>query len=570
VRDRLTPAGALRDSRWFIPALAMILGLWVLYGVYRIHQPGLQYDEALFVPAATDGGHGSGGNQFVSKRAFGWPVLLMPYIGALKSWLFTPWFDGFGVSVITIRLPMLLLFAAGVALLCVALRRWVGDFIALLLACLLVTDPVFASMIRGDQGPVGLSAVLRVLVLVLIMRAVSSRQAGWLLLAVLAIGLGTFNKLDFVIFAGPVLLATPFLAGYACLRTWARQRVALAASGAMLLMVALAAYRFMYVPSSGFAGAAGSLSERFSARWALLVDTFEAGGVFRYMTGEQPSLRVPVLVVSLGLAAAAGATIIGFMSAARPSRVRAPREPREAERQGALRPVVRLWLFTLVLVFGQFVAMVSTGQVAGPHHALLMWPAPQLLTAVSVAVLLHAGLAGFLRTAVRSAVAVVMALLIALQLSLWVWVDGAWADPLRRAVVWTQEIEGVARCLATPSVGESLVVVSDWGLGNQLMVLRGSGQSRVSDDWGAYTAVANADALTEQLRARLATEGHAYFVRHRPGRDVFPVTTATSSTVIRNLGRSGTTVTRMWTGRDLEVWRLGASQRAPLARLRCR
>src|SRR6185436_13564341 len=53
-----------------------------------IERPGVEYDEVLFVNAAL-GGHWANGG-FVARRLFGVPTMVMPYSGALKSWLYAP------------------------------------------------------------------------------------------------------------------------------------------------------------------------------------------------------------------------------------------------------------------------------------------------------------------------------------------------------------------------------------------------------------------------------------------------------------------------------------------------
>ncbi len=83
------------------------LGIFVFISTFNIQTPGLYYDEALFVNAASGGVT----DLFVYKRFAGIPTMLMPYIGALKSWLYFPIFTLFGIDIVTIRLPAILLGA---------------------------------------------------------------------------------------------------------------------------------------------------------------------------------------------------------------------------------------------------------------------------------------------------------------------------------------------------------------------------------------------------------------------------------------------------------------------------
>ena len=90
--------------------------------------PGLYYDECIFVNAAL-GGINDG---FVDFRILNIPVMIMPYIGALKSYLYFPVFKAFVVSPESIRLPILLLSTGTLAFSFLLARRLFGAGLALL------------------------------------------------------------------------------------------------------------------------------------------------------------------------------------------------------------------------------------------------------------------------------------------------------------------------------------------------------------------------------------------------------------------------------------------------------
>lgn len=68
------------------PLFILCIGMFVLIGAYNIDTPGLYYDEALFVNAATGGAT----DLFVYKRLADIPVMLMPYIGGIKGMAVLP------------------------------------------------------------------------------------------------------------------------------------------------------------------------------------------------------------------------------------------------------------------------------------------------------------------------------------------------------------------------------------------------------------------------------------------------------------------------------------------------
>ena len=69
-------------------ALPSLLSLYLALATYKIHLPGLYYDEMLFVGLA------AGHRPYL--KFCGLPLLSFPYMGALKAWLYTPIFKLFG------------------------------------------------------------------------------------------------------------------------------------------------------------------------------------------------------------------------------------------------------------------------------------------------------------------------------------------------------------------------------------------------------------------------------------------------------------------------------------------
>ena len=74
--------------------IALSTALFLLANGVGLSDPGLQYDELLFVNAALGDTHPYHG--FIYNEALGIPTMLMAYIGALKAWLYAPIFSIFG------------------------------------------------------------------------------------------------------------------------------------------------------------------------------------------------------------------------------------------------------------------------------------------------------------------------------------------------------------------------------------------------------------------------------------------------------------------------------------------
>jgi hypothetical protein len=86
-RRRLPGPGA--RQHWFAGAtVALSTVFFLLVNGVGLSDPGLQYDELLFVNAALGNTHPYHG--FIYAESFGIPTMLMPYTGALKAWIYTP------------------------------------------------------------------------------------------------------------------------------------------------------------------------------------------------------------------------------------------------------------------------------------------------------------------------------------------------------------------------------------------------------------------------------------------------------------------------------------------------
>ena len=72
-----------------VAALAVVLLARLFLSLQMIGRPGLQYDETLFVNAATLRIPGF----FLLHQFLGIPLSVYPYIGALKSWIYSPLFS---------------------------------------------------------------------------------------------------------------------------------------------------------------------------------------------------------------------------------------------------------------------------------------------------------------------------------------------------------------------------------------------------------------------------------------------------------------------------------------------
>jgi 4-amino-4-deoxy-L-arabinose transferase-like glycosyltransferase len=506
------------------PQLVVVLALAFLgwCTLTAIERPGMEYDEALFVNAAL-GGHYP---NFVTSRVLGVPTMVMPYSGALKSWLYAPIFRLVGVSVTSIRLPAIAMLVVTILIAFACARRLLGRWPAALLALLMATDPAFMTMAKADWGPVALSALLRIAALAAYVTWARTASARWLWVAAAAVVLGIFNKLDYLAFAAALGLAA-VVVDHCGIR--ARVRAAPLAAGlalGALACVLLLEYVEIVAPARAFpvARSHADLFGRVSELWYLARTTMDGSEIFPYMTTrpfDQTTAITTVAVTAVVVAAGLGAWRLSRMW--RPLRVGWERFAESA----------RISSFVLILLLAMFAALVLTPQAIGPHHAMLLWPLPALLAVsllsaatrlpgprlrVGVVVLLASGLVWLAGTQVR----------VAESYRVGFARDGAWQSG------WTPEIYAVTDAVRRAAGGVDHVVTADWGFGNQLFALGGDGvRRRLDDAWGTFAF--GPPASIDQLAASTLRGQRSVLVLHPPGAEQMPGTYRAAQAMLRRL-----------------------------------
>jgi hypothetical protein len=128
--------------------------------------------------------------------------MLMPYMGALKAWLYAPILAVCRTSAYSVRIPVLLIGSVTIWLFFLFMRRTVGDRAALIGTALLATDPTFLLTTCFDWGPVALQHFLLVAGVLLLLTGRGIQSPSRLALAFFLLGLGTWDK---VVFAWPLM-----------------------------------------------------------------------------------------------------------------------------------------------------------------------------------------------------------------------------------------------------------------------------------------------------------------------------------------------------------------------------
>jgi hypothetical protein len=174
----------------------LLIFAYLFFALVNINHPGVQYDEMQFGNIATGGKTGA----FVWYSFHGVPLLMMSYVGALKAYLFYPIFKIFGVSIYSIRVPMVFFAALSLCFFYSSLKIFFNRKVAVLALLFICLDSSFASFTRYDVGPTVIELVCKIFVLYFFALSLVKKEKKCLFLIYLFLLLGLFNKLSFIWF----------------------------------------------------------------------------------------------------------------------------------------------------------------------------------------------------------------------------------------------------------------------------------------------------------------------------------------------------------------------------------
>ncbi|MGA7833981.1 MAG: glycosyltransferase family 39 protein, partial [Acidimicrobiales bacterium] len=429
------------------------------------------------------------------------PLLLMSYLGTLKTLIYTPIFHWFGVSAMVLRLPVLAAGTATVWLFYLLIRRIAGERAACIGCSLLAADSLYLLTTCFDWGPVALQHLLTVGGLLLVVRFYRERRAPALFVAFLFFGLAVWDKaLAFWMLSG---------IGLAGILTVPRQifdavtprRAAIAAAG-----FCLGASPFLiYNLGHRFETLRENSTRDFSdipGRARLLRNTVNGQALFGWLVEEDPQTPAPhapsdeMETLSARISAFAGhprhnLMVYGFLLAL----LVAPL---------ARGPSLRAILFALVAMAVAWAQMATTANAGGSvHHIILLWPLPAMVIAIS--------LASASRRLGRAGLPAAIAVTALLAGSEMLVTNEYYTMMVRNGgtVPWSDAVYTLSEYMK--SVPAKSVSCVDWGIEDSLRLLnRGALPLR----WGG-------DESDADLRSLLA-QPTSLFLGHSPGREVFP------------------------------------------------
>lgn len=340
---------------------------------------GIQNDEALFATVQ----YGPVAKEF-RMRAFHHdvPLMVMTYLGTLKSLFFAGVFTIWNPSLWSIRIPQALLGAITVFLFALLLNkasklRWVGLSGAILLA----TDPSYLLTTVFDWGPVVFQHLFLVSGCLFLLQFHHTKREKFLILGFGCLGLGLWDKalLSWSLFG--LGLATLLVFRKELFRLLSFRNAAIATASLLVGALPLVIYNARNNLKTFRGNAKLSWSE-VAPKWVPAKSTLDGSALFGYLVREEWEKQSITLApgsfaaLSFNLRTRTGEHrqswgYVGFLLAA-----------------GA----IPLWwtcrravLFCLIYLGGAWLLMAATHDAgASAHHAVLLWPFPQFVIAIAI------------------------------------------------------------------------------------------------------------------------------------------------------------------------------------------
>jgi hypothetical protein len=431
--------------------LTVLIGCFIFLGTVKLDMPGLYYDECIFVNAATGGTSGT----FIHKVILGVPVMIMAYIGALKSFFYYPVFHFFGISPETIRLPIIVLSSATIIFCFLLGKRLFGRLGALLLAGLVATDPAFIYNVRLDFGPVALMLLFKTAGLYFFFEFLATRRTRFACLLILSLLLGFYDKLNFIWFIAAFLVSAVLLYGRDVYSIFLGNRKVLFALLALFLAGMTFGFVALVVPALSTPSGMPPLGigDKILYVAKIFSSTMSGGWPFTYVLSRDDIPHTFADFIVIPVAAAVLASV--WFRFGRPAKV---------EHRGEDKA---MWFFILVFAI-IFIEIVLTKQGGGPHHVMMLYPLHYLI--------LFAGI-GFLRRCLPERYTTIcttgclLAYLVGVGGQLYA--DAGYISAFREGkhftAAWDPAIYRLSKLLE--KAGADAVICTDWGLQTQLFSL---------------------------------------------------------------------------------------------------
>jgi hypothetical protein len=478
-----------RMTPWTQRGLIAVAVAFVAAGMLFVPRLGIEADEAIVANGLYD--HGSAWYSWNIAGAEV-PVMLISYLGAVKTWFYKGLFIFAAPRPIVLRLPMLIFAAGTLWLFFELLDRTIGRRAAWIGTLLLATDTSYLLLNMADYGPVTLQFVFKLAAMVLLVRFHQNTNKKDLAWAFILLGLGMWDKALFAWVLFGLAIATIAVFPQELRKHFNPANIAVAAlamlGGALPLVIYNIARPFETLRSNAHLG-----RTELPHKADILEQTMDGYVMFGFLTAGEPGPQPgdpKHWYQSLSLAVSRWTG-------------RPHRNAMLVAAIASMLSIVFLWksqarkpiLFGLIVCAATWLPMVVTAGAGGAaHHAILLWPF-QLLPIAAVLARIPAAPA-----------ALVTALLCGSNVAV---TNQYYADLIGNGptVRWTDAMDPLDRYLTDLHARQ--IVAADWGFMETMNLLSKGSLPIVYADTGSDESLN--PLLSDPLNVFVAHTGGAAF-----------------------------------------------------------
>lgn len=348
---------------FLVPGLALVV--FLSFSFAYLSDIGLRYDECIFVNAALGGVV----KDYIYKSVFNIPIMVFPYEGALKAWIYYPLFKIFNVSTASIRVPAIIISA-------LALIIWYQNskliftekLYPLLFILLLATDPTFINHGKMDYGPFVLQSFFVAAAYYCYLQFIIKKSPFYFSLLLLVMLLGMWNKLNFVWLVTALSVSGILFHRREILAAYKKNRFIITLMSLLFILVMGLIIYFLVIPLKNFPMGGDILQITYFEKIRYIVRTY-----FLTMAGSLPyeiiyadSVGSVVNYIELGIMALSLSFILLI------------------KKNAQVQAYESKILFFYTVAFLLLAQIILTPQARNSYHILIMWPLQHLIFLLSM------------------------------------------------------------------------------------------------------------------------------------------------------------------------------------------
>jgi hypothetical protein len=354
--------------------------LFILMGFAFIPQAGIHNDEALFSSGIYQQLGIAHGIKIFGHRI---PVMLMSYLGCLKSWIYAPIFRFWKPSTFSLRVPVILAAATTIWLFWSLLCRIAGYRAATAGSALLASDTLFLMTSCFDWGPVVLQHLLLVSGALCLVRFHQERTPRFLAAGFFLFGLALWDKALFAWILSGMVVAAVLALSHELWKSLNLRNLFISATAFCLGAAPLIFYN-VFFPLETFRSNAAFDSSDAPGKNRMLLSTFSGTALFGFIprsdaAGHPRDPHGMIENISIRISDLTAGQPAGFFGYA--LLVAALLFPL-LWRTPARKPMAFAFIAMAVAWIEMLYAKGAGGSV---HHAILLWPFPALFVSVAFA-----------------------------------------------------------------------------------------------------------------------------------------------------------------------------------------